>query len=347
MSDLVIRKLPWTFDASVPFQWQPANPVAGIFGNVFTFFAVPFEQYIIGALRDAKDLITDPAVAEEADAFARQGVFPPIYVTSVLAGEKSGALGEVLALRHPWRSCCADGVQAGAAQAGAAQAGAAQAGLPPGYPQASAFLAVPLITPSRTFGWLCLADKIGAECFDGDDEKLLLTLGGQVSRTFENTRLHAQLRRQSAQLDRVHAMLRAIQGLIANGQDDEEICNAACKLCVEAGGYQLALIEIGEAPEVAQRDDLVELANSSRSPAICNDLQSTHLRVRLREELLKRGYRSMAVLPLGSSGRRLILVREEACAFDEQELRLLQDIAAGFSLALARNSEAAIGIYSG
>jgi len=31
-----------------------------------------------------------------SDAFASQGVFPPIYVTSVLAGEKSGALGEVL-----------------------------------------------------------------------------------------------------------------------------------------------------------------------------------------------------------------------------------------------------------
>jgi type IV pilus assembly protein PilC len=31
-----------------------------------------------------------------SDAFARQGVFPPIYVTSVLAGEKSGSLGEVL-----------------------------------------------------------------------------------------------------------------------------------------------------------------------------------------------------------------------------------------------------------
>ena len=31
-----------------------------------------------------------------SDAFARQGVFPPIYVTSVLAGEKSGALAEVL-----------------------------------------------------------------------------------------------------------------------------------------------------------------------------------------------------------------------------------------------------------
>lgn len=31
-----------------------------------------------------------------SDAFARQNVFPPIYVTSVLAGEKSGALVEVL-----------------------------------------------------------------------------------------------------------------------------------------------------------------------------------------------------------------------------------------------------------
>jgi type IV pilus assembly protein PilC len=31
-----------------------------------------------------------------SDAFARQGVFPAIYVTSVLAGEKSGALGEVI-----------------------------------------------------------------------------------------------------------------------------------------------------------------------------------------------------------------------------------------------------------
>lgn len=31
-----------------------------------------------------------------SDAFGRQAIFPPIYVTSVLAGEKSGALGEVL-----------------------------------------------------------------------------------------------------------------------------------------------------------------------------------------------------------------------------------------------------------
>jgi type IV pilus assembly protein PilC len=54
-------------------------------------------------LTDAKLAPHIKAVREEvrngsllSDAFERQGVFPPIYVTSVLAGEKSGALGEVL-----------------------------------------------------------------------------------------------------------------------------------------------------------------------------------------------------------------------------------------------------------
>jgi type IV pilus assembly protein PilC len=65
---------------------------------------------ILKALDLLSERLTDPklaphikAVREEvkngsllSDAFGRQGVFPPIYVTSVLAGEKSGALGEVL-----------------------------------------------------------------------------------------------------------------------------------------------------------------------------------------------------------------------------------------------------------
>lgn len=72
MTDLVVRKLPWTFDESVPFQWQPANPLVGIFGNLFTFFAIPFETYIVRAHLLYRDSVTDPVVAEEADAFVRQ-----------------------------------------------------------------------------------------------------------------------------------------------------------------------------------------------------------------------------------------------------------------------------------
>jgi len=54
-------------------------------------------------LTDAKLAPYIKAVREEvkngallSDAFARQNVFPPIYVTSVMAGEKSGSLAEVL-----------------------------------------------------------------------------------------------------------------------------------------------------------------------------------------------------------------------------------------------------------
>jgi type IV pilus assembly protein PilC len=65
---------------------------------------------ILKALDLLADRLTDPklskyitGVREEirngallSDAFARQGVFPPIYVTTVLAGERSGSLAEVL-----------------------------------------------------------------------------------------------------------------------------------------------------------------------------------------------------------------------------------------------------------
>src|SRR5580692_12429769 len=65
---------------------------------------------ILKALDLLTDRLTDPklskyinGVREEirngallSDAFAKQGVFPPIYVSTVLAGERSGSLGEVI-----------------------------------------------------------------------------------------------------------------------------------------------------------------------------------------------------------------------------------------------------------
>lgn len=73
MTNLVVRKIPWEFDASVPFMWQPANPNFGLFCNAFTFIAVPFERYIVNAVRQAQDkLADDPDVAAEAEAFLRQ-----------------------------------------------------------------------------------------------------------------------------------------------------------------------------------------------------------------------------------------------------------------------------------
>jgi predicted metal-dependent hydrolase len=72
MTNLRVRCPPFRIDASVPFQWQPANPNFGLFTNTFTFLAIAFERYIVTAIRQAMPRITDPAIAEEADAFVRQ-----------------------------------------------------------------------------------------------------------------------------------------------------------------------------------------------------------------------------------------------------------------------------------
>src|SRR5215470_10794339 len=72
MTRLRVRRPAFRIDASVPFQWQPANPGFGLFANAFTFVAIAFELYIVSAMRQAMPRITDPAIAEEADAFLRQ-----------------------------------------------------------------------------------------------------------------------------------------------------------------------------------------------------------------------------------------------------------------------------------
>jgi CheY-like chemotaxis protein len=290
------------------------------------------------------------AVAEEG---ADQGVF---FTTSGLNGGRpplltpelhAGALGRVLTQRLPWRMNGGE---------------PADPGLPSGYPAAKAYLGVPLMTPSRIYGWLCLGDKIGGTGFDEADERLLLTLGALAGRGYENIRLQAQLQRQNMRLARCHALLGGVSALIARARDRDEVCQEACRMCVERGDYRLAYVEMadargGEVARIAasgehsdldklawrrprdpiEADDLVEIALSTETPAICNDLRTTQLRVRKREALLALGYRSMAVLPLsGCIAGRLVLLADEWGVFDELELRLLSEFAGGVSLALAQ-----------
>jgi len=72
MTSLIVRAPKFRIDDTVPFQWQPANPSFGLFGNTFTFLAIAFERYIVSATRQALPRITSPEVVEEAEAFVRQ-----------------------------------------------------------------------------------------------------------------------------------------------------------------------------------------------------------------------------------------------------------------------------------
>lgn len=72
MTKLTIRRPQFQIDANVPFQWQPANPSFGPFGNTFTFLAIAFERFIVAATRAVTDRVTDPEIAEETETFLRQ-----------------------------------------------------------------------------------------------------------------------------------------------------------------------------------------------------------------------------------------------------------------------------------
>lgn len=63
-------------------------------------------------------------------------------------------------------------------------------------------VAVPIASPQQPFGWLWLADKLGADDFSEDDTHLMSLLGAQVGRLCEKHSLYAELREQATQLKR-------------------------------------------------------------------------------------------------------------------------------------------------
>ena len=73
MTDLQVRKMRFGFaDYDVPFLWNETNPAFSCMANAVSFLAVAFEKMIGAMIPEAMPLITDPAVAEEAEAFVRQ-----------------------------------------------------------------------------------------------------------------------------------------------------------------------------------------------------------------------------------------------------------------------------------
>jgi type IV pilus assembly protein PilC len=116
----------YTQQGFLVYSVKPRSEIAGLVGGEsrkkklnlekFLIFNQQFVTLIRAGLPILKALdllaerLTDPklsghikGVREEvrngallSDAFARQGVFPAIYVTTVLAGERSGSLGEVI-----------------------------------------------------------------------------------------------------------------------------------------------------------------------------------------------------------------------------------------------------------
>ena len=123
----------------------------------------------------------------------------------------SGLLGRVATERRPWRLSSANG-------------GPIDAGLPACYPPARAFLAAPVMSLTQSFGWLCLADKVGAQEFTAEDELILSVLGAQSGRIYENSRLYLEVQHHAAQLQiEVDERVRAAAKLMASEERFREL----------------------------------------------------------------------------------------------------------------------------
>src|SRR6266850_667290 len=139
--------------------------------------------------------------------------------------------------------------------------------------------------------------------------------------------------RKIERLNRTLSTLSAVNALIVRAQDRQGLLEDACRIAVETGGFGCAAIGLVEKGSQALRiaafagEDALgtELPSEARL-SVCNDLEGD-----------PRGFLSSAVLPLASSGETvgvLLLYARQRDFFDEEEMRLLRELAGDISFAL-------------
>jgi diguanylate cyclase (GGDEF)-like protein/PAS domain S-box-containing protein len=164
-------------------------------------------------------------------------------------------------------------------------------------------------------------------------------------------------------LNRIYSVLSGINTTIVRVHDRQELFDEACRIAVVHGKFTFAWIgmldaDMQEVKPVARagRDDgylaqinltavedapgnceLTARALSRAEPVICNDIAADDRMKTWRAEALKRGYRSVVLFPLILEGRSVgvfVLYAPEPNFFDEEEMRLLVEMAGDISFAL-------------
>src|SRR5260221_252581 len=163
-------------------------------------------------------------------------------------------------------------------------------------------------------------------------------------------------------LTRVYAVLSAINGAIVRIADRERLFAEACRVAVEVGEFRMAWIGLLDtegsrvrpvawagdvrdyferAPQevVAIKPDgpgLAGRAVAAMQPVVSNDVKSDP-QILMKQELEERGIRSLAVIPLIVGDKAvgaLALYAADAGSFDDEEMRMLRELAGDISFAL-------------
>ena len=187
----------------------------------------------------------------------------------------------------------------------------------------------------------------------------LIRIAGIVEDITESTIQQEKIVR----LSRVQAVMSGINSTIVRVRDRDELFREACRIAVEAGGFRLAWLGVVDRGEAKLRPvaragadakafldnapaEVWEIGPENRSlsaqaiwkkeAVIVNDVQD-HPRVWMKNECLQRGIHSLVVLPLlvqGEGVGTLSLYAGEPGFFDEEEMRLLTELAGDISFAV-------------
>ncbi|MBI3045647.1 MAG: EAL domain-containing protein [Betaproteobacteria bacterium] len=200
--------------------------------------------------------------------------------------------------------------------------------------------------------------------FNEDEIRLLTELADDISFALE----HMAKQDRIAKLSRIRAVSSGINAAIVRIRDREELFQEACRIVVEHGNFVMAWIGMLDkaAPSIrpvarAGRDEgyldalnlsidsnitgnmaLAAEAVAGRAPVVCNDIEADGRMRPWRTAALERGYRSVAQLPLVLEQRAVgvfALYAGEPGIFDEEELKLLVEMAGDVSFALEHMSK--------
>jgi PAS domain S-box-containing protein len=204
--------------------------------------------------------------------------------------------------------------------------------------------------------------------FDKDEIKLLDELAMDISFALEVARNEKNRRRAEQhvqQLNRMYAVLSDVNQTIVREKDSQVMLETACRIAVEKGKLQMAWIGMVDPvtkflepiassgmDEGFLNQDKISVQDPDHSSrpavrciasgkhAICNDIEQEIPFGPLREESLRRGYRSGGSFPLKVDGQTVgafILYANEKWFFEGDDVSLLDEMAMDISHALEVN----------
>ena len=183
--------------------------------------------------------------------------------------------------------------------------------------------------------------------------------GGQVVGVFAAARDISERKQAERELRRLNRALKTLSECnqaIVRAREESELLDGVCRILVEEGGYRLAWVGYAEQDEAKTVRPVSSAGSASGyldtakitwaetdrgrgptgrairtgQPSIARDTQEDTDFAPWREEARRRGYASSIALPLILDGRTLgalMLYSQSTEAFDEQEVRLLTELA--------------------